>query len=87
MVADRIEKGRGKLDFERFCPLNQIHERRRRNGQIFENLGCSLRQLGLGLDEVGIGLGVLHERRRGADLASEERGSFRGEAPRLYSPS
>ncbi len=80
VVAGGIKERRREFDFERFGALNQIHERRRRNGQIFENFRCGLRQLGLGLDKVGIRLGVFDQRRRGADLAREERGGFGGEA-------
>ncbi len=54
-------------------------------GQTFgrdfaENLICGMAELGLGLDEVGVGLGVFDERGSGADIAREEGGGFGGEA-------
>ena len=50
-------------------------------GMSLEEFGGGLGELGLGLDEVVVGLGVFDQRGRGADLAGEERGGFGGEAP------
>ncbi len=80
VVADGIEERRGKLDFERFGALDQIHQGRRRNGQVLEQLCGRWREFGLGFDEVGIGLGVFDQRRRSADFAGEKGRGFGGEA-------
>ena len=47
-----------------------------RDGQRRRALGRRLRQFGLRMDQVFVGLRVLHKRRRGANVAREELRGF-----------
>ena len=81
VVAGRVKECGGELDLERFGALDEVDHcvgwgigRER-----CEDFGGGLGELGLGLRDVGVGLGVFHKCGCGADVAREEGGGFGSE--------
>src|ERR1019366_2873253 len=72
VVAGGVEQRRGQFDFESLGTLDQIDDGRVGDGQVAENFGGGLGEVGTGLEFVVVGLGVLDQRGRGAHLAGKQ---------------
>ena len=80
VVGGGVKERGGQFDFEGFSALDEVDYGGVGDGDLGEESGGGLGEIGLGLDGILIGFGVLDQGGGGADFAGEEVGGFGGEA-------